>query len=274
MELRSWAWAALWGAAFHRREFEETLGWATRRFEVIDEINDPDHVAEVYETVVPALESLARYAEGRRLARAHLEHARALSPHHRLHSAALQVEVEELATDWAELVRITPFVERAAEENAETSCIRAPRSLLLCALAAECVGDAERARELERIATRYVHEEYGLSLAHPRLRLALVRGDRAALEAVLEPQDHHRYSFGPGPVAAALDACALLRAKDRVEAETRGLLARESYLRPFAQRALAIVREDEVLLEQAQAGFSALGLEWHRAQTERLLAGL
>jgi hypothetical protein len=34
------------------------------------------------------------------------------------------------------------------------------------------------------------------------------------------------------------------------------------------------VRGDDDLLEKADERFAALGLEWHRAQTERLLAGL
>jgi hypothetical protein len=162
----------------------------------------------------------------------------------------------------------------AAEENAATSCIRGPRSLLLCALAAECSGDTARAHELERAAGQYEHEDYGFSLAHPLLRLALVRGDFHALERLLEPQEPHRYSFGPGPVAATLDAAALLRDRERVESESRRLLEQDTYLLPFAQRAVAIVREDEELLARAQEGFAARSLDWHVAQTERLLAGV
>ena len=272
-DLRSWAWAARASSDFHQRRFQEALYWAERRFELIDDIGDPDHEAEIYETLVPAVETLSRFDEARRLAKAHSELSRMLSPHHRLHSAALMVEVEELAADWAEAIRLTPLVERATEENAATSCIRGPRSLLLCALAAECLGDRERAVELERIAAQYEHEDYGFSLAHPRLRLAFVRGDRRALEALVGPQTSHRYSFGPGTLAALLDALALLRERDRVEAETERLVEEETYLRPFARRALAIVREDEELLAEAQEEFAAQGLDWHAAQTERLVAG-
>ncbi|MGH3133823.1 MAG: ATP-binding protein, partial [Gaiellaceae bacterium] len=274
VELRSWAWAARAACSFHKRHFEDALSWAARRFDVIDEIDDPDHAVEIYETLVPAVESLARFREGRRLADAHFERSRTLSPHHRLHSVALMVEVEELSASWAELLRLAPLVERSTEENTATSCIRGPRSLLLCALAAECSGENERAGALERIAARYEHEDYGLSLAHPRLRLALVRGDRDGLERLLAPQEPHRYAFGPGPLAATLDALAVLRERARVEAEVEALLEQKSYLRPFARRALAIVREDEALLQRAQDEFTALRLGWHAAQTERLLAGL
>jgi hypothetical protein len=274
VELRSWAWAARAACSFHEHRFHDALSWAARRFDVSDDLADPDHAVEIYETLVPAVESLSRFGEARRLAAAHAERSRTLSPHHRLHSAALMVEVEELPAAWDEISRLTPVVERATEENAATSCIRGPRSLLLCALAAECRGDGARARELEQLATRYEHEDYGFSLAHPRLRLALVRGERETLERLLEPQEPHRYSFGPGPLAATLDALALLRARDRVEDEVQGLLDQDTYVRPFARRALAIVRDDETLLEEAQRGFVEAGLAWHAAQTERLLAGL
>ena len=143
--------------------------------------------------------------------------------------------------------------------------------LLLCALAAKCSGETERADELERMAARYEHEDYGFALAHPRLRLALARGDHDALARLLETQEPHRYSFGPGPLAATLDALALLRARERVEAEVEGLIDQDTYLRPFARRALAIVREDEALLGQAQEEFASLHLDWHAAQTERLI---
>ena len=52
------------------------------------------------------------------------------------------------------------------------------------------------------------------------------------------------------------------------------LLDDPSVLEPFALRALGIVRHDDELLAEADEQFAALGLEWHRSQTERLLAGL
>jgi class 3 adenylate cyclase/tetratricopeptide (TPR) repeat protein len=272
-ELRSWAWAALAACAFHQRRFREAREWAERRFEVIDELGDPDHAAEAYETLIPAVETLAQFDEARRLATAHLERARALSPHHRMHSAALMVEVEELSANWSEIVRMTPLVQRSAEENAATSCIRGPRSLLLCALAAECLGDPGRAGELERAALAHEHEDYGFSLAHPLTRLALIRGDRDVLEDLLQEQEFHRYSFGPGTLATMLDARALLRHRAKIETEAQTLAEEGTYTRPFALRALAIVREDEALLEQAHEELMAFGLHWHVAQTERLLAG-
>ena len=47
----------------------------------------------------------------------------------------------------------------------------------------------------------------------------------------------------------------------------------ETYLEPFALRALGIIREDEALLARALEGFRALELDWHAAQTELLTRG-
>jgi hypothetical protein len=68
-----------------------------------------------------------------------------------------------------------------------------------------------------------------------------------------------------------MDALALLRDGKRVESEAPALLQHGTYVEPFALRALGIVRGDPELLAQADARFAALGLDWHRAQTEMLL---
>jgi hypothetical protein len=51
-------------------------------------------------------------------------------------------------------------------------------------------------------------------------------------------------------------------------------LRKRTFIEPFALRALGIVRRDDDLLRQADERFAELGLDWHAAQTERLLAGL
>jgi hypothetical protein len=56
-----------------------------------------------------------------------------------------------------------------------------------------------------------------------------------------------------------------------VEAEAPPLVRAGAYVEPFALRALGIVRGDEELLARADERFAAMGLEWHRAQTESLL---
>ena len=44
-------------------------------------------------------------------------------------------------------------------------------------------------------------------------------------------------------------------------------------MEPFALRALGTARGDDELLARADGRFAELGLDWHRAQTERLVKG-
>ena len=57
-------------------------------------------------------------------------------------------------------------------------------------------------------------------------------------------------------------------------AEAPGLVQPGTSVEPFALRALGIARGADELLERADERFAALGLAWHRAQTERLRSGL
>ena len=79
----------------------------------------------------------------------------------------------------------------------------------------------------------------------------------------------------PGRLRGALDALVALGRHDRIEREVPRLVQAEpTVLEPFALRALGAARRDDELLARADERFAALGLEWHRAQTERLLAGV
>jgi len=59
-----------------------------------------------------------------------------------------------------------------------------------------------------------------------------------------------------------------------IESEVPSLLSPGTMVEPFALRALGAARSDDELLSRAQERFEELGLDWHAAQTERLLAGL
>ena len=114
---------------------------------------------------------------------------------------------------------------------------------------------------------------YGAWIDAPRLRLALARGDFGTVEGLLR-----EWTSGMGwgelsALSARLDALTVLRDRGRVEAEAPPLLRENTYLEPFALRALGIVRDDEKLVEQALARFEAMGLGWHAGETRVLLAG-
>jgi hypothetical protein len=273
LELRSYAHRALADAVLAEGRYEEAREWAKRRIRLLGEIDDPDHHADVYWSAIPGYLGESRFDDARRLAELHDEATSRLSPHHRLHGVAFLLEVEELAADWGRIRELTARAERAVE--ASTPCVHQPRSLVVCALAAACLGDEEEARRLESAAAELGAEEYG-RVVDTRIRLALVRGDLERVERLLAeaeaPQKTLIRSTKLAPVAARLDALAALRRREEVESEAPGRLRPGTYLEPFALRALGLVRRDEGLVGQAAGRFEAVGLGWHATQTRELLA--
>jgi hypothetical protein len=75
-------------------------------------------------------------------------------------------------------------------------------------------------------------------------------------------------------MAAHLDGLAALGDRERVERYASPVLQSETYLEPFALRALGIVRQDDALVGQAAERFEDLGLEWHAARTRETVESL
>jgi class 3 adenylate cyclase len=274
LELHSYALGARSVAAFERRDYHEAAIWSERRLELLPGIDDPDHLCEAYESSAPIAAAVARFDESARLASMHAELSRRLSPHHRVHSISLDLELADVLGDWTAIRERTGRVFDAVGANLTTPCVRNPRGLYLCALAHLCTGDDERAVELERDAARVGGTGYDSYLSGPRLRIALERGDRSTAMLLLELPLERGFVWGAGAMAARLDAMAVLRRSDLVEFEAPAFATAGVALEPFALRALGIVRDDDDLLARADVRFAALGLEWHRAQTERLRAGV
>ena len=80
--------------------------------------------------------------------------------------------------------------------------------------------------------------------------------------------------WGPGIFAARMDALTALGDRARIEADAPELVQPGTSVEPFALRALGAGRGDDDLLVRADDLFAELDLAWHRAQTERLLAGV
>jgi class 3 adenylate cyclase len=268
-ELRSYAWMARSSAAFDHGDFEEACTWAQRRFDLVDEIGDPDHTVEMLETALPAVAALGRFREARRLGWEHVERSKTLTPHHRVHGISLVVEAEELAGTWEAVCEIVPAVEEAVKANLATPCVRNARSLLVCAAASLFTGDEERATELEDAAGALGID--APSLWGPLMRLALARGRLDDVERVVRRGSEIGATWGLAFRAVRFDSLAALRMREPVEAEAVRYVSSRSYVQPFALRALGIVREDEALIDQAQERFATLGLDWHAAQTEALV---
>jgi hypothetical protein len=273
IELQSYALGARGAVAFGEGDFESALAWSQRRLNLVDQISDPDHLADIYEIAIPSCCANARFSEARRLAVEHDAIVEPLSDHHRVHGIAVQLEVEEACGGWNRIVELTERTDAAVRANLATPCIRNARSLLLTALAAAYTGDHETARHYERLADEVATEGYDFVLAAPRTWLALQRGEFDRLER-LEALDLARgQTWYALPAAAArLDALAALKERALVERDAPPLLQPGTYLEPFALRALGAVREDDLLIEQAVDRFAAMGLEWHAEQSRRLLA--
>jgi hypothetical protein len=275
VKLRSYALGARRDTAHVERRLTDAEALVERRLELLPEIGDPDHIAEAYEAAVPTITAVGRLDDARRLAGQHQELSSRLSTHHRVHGLAVESEIEDAAGNWEAIVARTPVVSDAVEANLATPCIRNARSLLLCAVAYLALGEEDRAREVERRANQLEGKGFELSLAPPRIRLALLRGDRTKVQRLVDMDVRLRERvFGPGVLAALLDGLAALRDRDRIEDEAPSLARSGLLLEPFALRALGVARDDDDLLARADERFAALGLDWHAAQTERLLAGL
>ncbi len=274
VELRSFTLGAKTQAAFDYRRFQEAAAFSEERLALMSEIDDPDHLCEAYEAGSPAAAAVCRFDEARRLADLHGDLSQRLSAHHRVHSVSLELELADAIGDWVELAEQTDRAVAAIEANLATPCVRNPRDLLLCAAAHLCLGDEPRATELERDGLRIAGEGYETYLSGVRLRIALERGDRRSLEWLVELPVERALVWGPGIFAARMDALVALDRRDRIESEAPALVQAGTSVEPFALRALGVARADDDLLARADELFATLGLGWHRAQTERLLAGL
>ena len=245
--------------------FDEARQWTDRALAVAGRIKNPlDRDGMLLQAVFDYARA-GRMARARELAIEHDALAR-LSPHQEVHAVASRLIVECLIGAWGSARRLSPRAEAAAGANAGTPCQFNWRSLLMAALAHAQLGDEPQARRLEQQALSAV-EVSGPPAREPALlRLALLRDDLAAVQRLL--------AENPGPTewdvdyaSARLDALAVLGDRNGVEREAPPVLARAGYGKPFALRALAAVRADRALREQAAAAFDALGLTLHAQQT-------
>jgi len=275
-ELRAVASYARSVAAHHFDRFEEAMEWAQRPLDFIDQISDPEKVAEVYEAIVPVATMLGRFNAARAQAELFDRATQPLTPHHRVHGVSVAAEIEELAGGWHTLARLTPRAEQAIGENLNTPCIRNERTLLVCAAAQYVLGNRADADRLEAEAEGMEMEGFDIVLKGPRLRLALLKRDRDVVERLLGVVSSggrkHSYWFVLAATVATLDALVFVGTREQVEDEAAPLAElSNTYLEPFALRALGQVRGDKDLIGRALERFEAMRLGWHAEQTRALL---
>jgi hypothetical protein len=85
------------------------------------------------------------------------------------------------------------------------------------------------------------------------------------------PRRGHDWMVMSATVSTRLDGLLALGRREDVEREAAPLASARSVLRPFALRALGVVREDQALLQDAIERFEAFGLGWHAEQTRLVL---
>jgi class 3 adenylate cyclase len=272
-ELRSMAWGARSMVALGNGDHQQALTWAQRRFDVLDELRDPDIVADSYAlTIIPTI-ALGRFREGRRLAASHDEVASRLTPHHRVHGVAILLETEALAGGWEAMVALKERTERTVDENLDTPCVRNVLSELLISAACAYLGDEEESRRLEERAETIGYEDWRLPNI-PKLRVALARGELDRVEKLLElvEQREGETWFGLLSKTTLLDALVAVGDRAGVEDQAVPLVRQGSpYLEAHALRALGVVRDDGEMIEQALSQFEAMKLDWHAAETRKLL---
>jgi hypothetical protein len=221
-ELRSYAWDARGVTDFVAGEYDLGRAWEERRFELLGEIRDAEHTADIHYAPITGCVLLGYFREARRLALRHDEISRVLTPHHRMHGIAVLLELEELLGAWPNASALQAEAEARVAANAATPCVRNARALLACAVASHLGGDTAQAQRREERAEDMRMEGFGHVLDTPRMRLALVRDDLESAERLLaEPmpvRGWHRGWLLISTHATHLDALAALKRRKQVEA--------------------------------------------------------
>jgi class 3 adenylate cyclase len=262
---------ALWARSAARLNLGDFAGGADfmdAQRAVLPEIGDPDLRCQTYNMSIDTYVSAGRLADARAAMEAQESEAQGLTPHHRLHAAGARLCVETLAGRWEPARALSARTEAAVEANLATPCPMNIGSLFWCALTAEVVGDASDSRRLEKAAYATGMEGYAFATDGPRIWLALARGNMDEARRLVEGLEPELLESWSGEIRCALfDALASLGEQKRVEEDAPEWITRGGYPRPFALRALGLVREDNNLVEQAAQAFDALGLAWHAQQT-------
>jgi hypothetical protein len=247
--------------------FDEACAWAERMLAAQSSLTEPRYLAGWWWMAGCAFLRGGRVVEISPLAHKNEELSARLTPHDEVHALALRTCLLQATGEWEALAGVTTRAERIVRANEETPCQFNWRALFICALGLAHQGEEREAARLEEqaVATAVVA---GPPEREPAmLRLALLRSDLVEAERILDLLPAGVDPFGFDNAPARLDALVALGDRDRVEEDAAPFLVGESYTRPFALRALGIVRSDRELVRQALARFEEMGLAWHAEET-------
>jgi class 3 adenylate cyclase/tetratricopeptide (TPR) repeat protein len=258
-------------AATEARKYDEACDHADRALEASVALTDPGYRGFFHWNAGFIYLRAGRIGEVRRFVDTNDQIARSLSPHEEVHAIALRALLESVLGRWDVLAELAQEADAAAVANADFACQFNWRTLLVCALGPQYLGDEVEARRLE--ATAHAGAiVFGPAEREPALlRLALLRGDLADAERILAALPAAGDVFGVDGAAARLDALAALGERERLETEAAPFVERRSYTHPFALRALGLSRDDAELVERAASEFELMGLDWRATETRALV---
>ncbi|MEO8292710.1 MAG: adenylate/guanylate cyclase domain-containing protein [Actinomycetota bacterium] len=271
IELRSWAWQARAWTVYSRGDYEEAFTWNRRRFDLVPQLTDPDHIALIFFSGCNASLAAGRLDQARSDAEAHDAITSTLTPHHRLHAVGKLIELEVASGRWERVRDLTPRGEEAVAANIATPCLFNEWSLLGCALASVRLGDEHEARRLEQSAEDLGMEGYDAEFDPVRIEIAIARGDLAKVERKLDEWSPGGFEDVEGLVAR-LNALVALERRVEIEREAPALSKPKTYLEPFALRALGFARGEDGLFQRAIERFESMGMQWHAAEARTLRA--
>jgi class 3 adenylate cyclase len=272
LQIRSFALAAASYAALAVGDLVTANDHAQQRIRLLPDIADADHRHDIYKSAMDPAMALGHVDEVMRLEQLVAESTAELSPHHRLHGVAFTVMAREYSGRWEAIRDLGPRIEEAVRANEATPCMLNQRTLLAAALASAILGDFEEAARLEREANAIGMEGYEVWFGPVRAALAAERGDEAEVERLLPTFPRDAYGFGDAvSLALRLTALTMIGQHNLVEVEAPPLIRPDTYLEPFALRALGRVRGDTELLLRAVDRFQEMGLGWHAARTRALV---
>ena len=247
--LLSYALDAERAVAVQDGDYERVWSISLVRLELIDQISDPDAQADIVQTLVAPAVANGHFDRAAEFARRHDETARPLTAHHGVHAVAGLVELGELLGRWEDVRALEERVRTAVAANADTQCTQGPRSLLVCAIAAECLGDHEAAVRLEAEA-----DALGLPGRHvldaPRLRLALLRREHDRANELLETLLTGVGWYGRGhwtafsTILTEIEAAGVLGRGELLDQLRTRLVRPGPYLTALIQRADGLMRGD------------------------------
>jgi hypothetical protein len=276
--LLSNALAALTDIAWSAGDLEQAHGWLKERLQLLPKLVDPDDRHFALMTEVSLHLAAGRPSDAMRASALLDEMVQGLTPHHRLHGVHMRLLIEMIAGRWDNLRALTPEAERAVYANSETPCPSNASCLLYCALAALQCGEGAEVARLETEADARMRDPYRSFYWGSKLRLALTRNDVPALERLVDTVDFRPGAAGRADAgvdrvrlddgaAAFLDALVALGALDRIEEEAPRWVDAQTYVQPFALRALGVARADVRLFDEATMRFRENGLEWRAEET-------